>query len=49
MNLCILPAINEISIQHAQPTEDTNDKAQMIMDYANTYPNVIKRYIASDM
>ena len=46
---CMLPVINEISSQQAQPTEDTNAKAQMRMDYAHTYPNATIRYKASDM
>ena len=45
----MLPAINEISASQPQPTEDTNDKAQMLMDYANTYPSATIRYKASDM
>ena len=46
---CILPAINEISTQQAQPTEDTNTKATMLMDYFHTYPCATIRYHASDM
>ena len=46
---CMLPAINEISTQQAQPTSDTNAKVQMLMDYAHTYPNATIRYHASDM
>jgi hypothetical protein len=46
---CMLPAINEISTSQAQPTEETNAKAQMLMDYANTYPSATIRYKASDM
>ena len=46
---CILPVINEISTQQAQPTEETNAKANMLMDYVHTYPNAKIRYYASDM
>ena len=46
---CMLPAINEISSQHANPTEETNAKAQMLMDYAHTYPDATIRYHASNM
>ena len=45
----MLPAINEISTQQSHPTTDTNAKAQMLMDYAYTYPNATIRYKASDM
>ena len=46
---CMLPAINEISSQQAQPTTETNDKVTMLMDYAHTYPTATIRYHASDM
>ena len=45
----MLPASNEISYQQAKPTEATNNKATMIMDYTHTYPNNILLYYVSDM
>ena len=45
----MLPAISKISSQQAKPTQETNDKATMLMDYAHTYPDAIIRYHASDM
>ena len=35
----ILPAINEIASKQATPTQNTMGKAQMFLDYVNTYPN----------
>ena len=43
----MLTAINEISLQQAQPTEGTNKKFDMLIDYAHTYPNTIIRYKTS--
>ena len=45
----ILPALNEIAAQQAHPTKSTEQKAQRLMDYLNTYPNASIRYHASDM
>ena len=45
----MLPAINEISSQQAHQIEKTNAKAQMLMDYAHTYPDATIRNHASDM
>ena len=45
----ILPIIDEMSTQQDQLTEDTNDNAHILMDYANPYPNTIIRYKASNM
>ena len=45
----ILPALNEIASEQAQPTQQTKQKAQRLMDYVNTYPDSFLRYKASDM
>ena len=49
INPYIIPAINDISTQQAQPTIDTNKKATILMDYAHIYPNEIIRYRASNI
>ena len=49
MDTCMLPAINEISSQKIKPTEASNNKATMLMDYAYIYPNSIFRYYAVDI
>ena len=46
---CIKPALNEIGTVQAAPTEDTNNKVQMLMDYLYYHPNATLRYYASDM
>ena len=46
---CIKPCLNPIGTEQASPTEDTNEKAQMLMDYLHDHPNGILRYHASDM
>jgi hypothetical protein len=45
----MLPAINEISSQQSNPTENTWKACKMLLDYACTYPNAKIRYYASDM
>jgi hypothetical protein len=45
----MLPALNEIGTQQSAPTESTKIKADMLLDYACTYPNAKIRYYASDM
>ena len=40
---CMLSAINEISSQQARPTQETNKKVSMLMDYSITYPNATIR------
>ena len=42
-------ATNEISTKQSSPTEATNEKANMLMDYAYTYTDAKIRYYASDM
>ena len=46
---CILPTLNEIQSEQAKPTESTNDKCDMLMDYLHTYPDAVIRFHASDM
>ena len=45
----ILPALNEIASEQANPTQKTKEKTQRLMDYVYTYPNAFIRYYASDM
>ena len=45
----ILPALNEIALMQAQPTENTNLKIQMLLDYLNTYKNAVVCFYQSDM
>ena len=37
---CMLPVVNKISSQQAQPTYKTNNKVTMIIDYVHTYPTI---------
>jgi hypothetical protein len=46
---CILVALNEIALEQAKATTDTQDKTSMIMDYLHTYPNAVIRFHASGM
>ena len=46
---CIKPALNEIGTVQAAPTEDTNRKVQMLLDYLHDHPDATLRYHASDM
>ena len=46
---CIKPALNEIGSVQAAPTDDTNKKVQMLMDYLHFHPNAVLRYYASEM
>ena len=43
----MLPAINKISTSQSNPTDDTNNKLSILMDYAHTYHNTIICYCAS--
>ena len=45
----ILPALNEIALAQAKPTENTLHKIQMLLDYMNTFPDAKIRFLASDM
>ena len=40
----MLPALNQIGTQQAQPTENTKQAVQQLLDNANTYKNGIIRY-----
>ena len=45
----ILPALSEISSLQARPTEATEQKTKMLLDYLATNPTAKIRYYASDM
>lgn len=45
----ILPALNDIRTQQAQPTQKTKQVVQQLLDYANTYKNVFLQFYASNM
>ena len=45
----MLPALNQIGSQQAQPTQLVMKKIQRLMDYANTYQHAYVRFYASDM
>ena len=45
----ILTALNEIATQQSKATIMTKKKAQMLMDYAATYPNTKLRFYTGDM
>jgi len=45
----ILPALNEISTEQTNPTENTMKKCKRLLDYMHTYPNARMRYIAGTM
>ena len=45
----MLPALNNISSQQANPTMSTKKQCERLMDYASTYPDVFLRYHARDM
>ena len=45
----MLPTLNEISIQQAQPTETTQRKLIQLLDYVATHPNAVIWYHKSDM
>ena len=49
MDPTILPALREISIQQAKPTEKTKCELEMLMDYLSTYPNAVLQYYAGEM
>ena len=44
-----LPALNEISSQQSQPTQETMKKYKRLMNYADTHPNVYISFNASNM
>ena len=43
----LLPELNSLGSAQTQPTEKTREIANIIMDYAVTYPNTYVRYYAS--
>ena len=45
----ILPALNDIAMYQACPTQYTMKKCKRLLDYVATFPNVTLRYHASDM
>ena len=45
----ILPALNELASEQANPTQKTMRKAIRLMDYLHTYPHAYIRYHASNM
>ena len=45
----MLWAINEILRVKSLPTRGTEEKARMLLDYAETYPNAILRFKVSDI
>ena len=45
----MLPALNEISINQAQPSENTWKKILTLLDYVHTHQNATIRYHACDM
>ena len=45
----ILPALNDISFMQANPTENTNKKIPMLLDYLNTYKDAKIRFYRSNM
>ena len=45
----ILPALNDIASQQAQPKEFTREKCKRLLDYVGTYANTTVHYPASNM
>ena len=45
----ILVALNEIAAAQAAPTQQTNEKIKMLLDYLSTYPEAKIRYTKSEM
>ena len=45
----MLRAISEILRVQSRPTQDTAEKARMLLEYAAKYPNIILSHKASDM
>ena len=45
----IATALNEIALKQSKPTETTNDKIEMLLNYLATYLNARIRFYASDM
>ena len=49
LDCTLVTALNDISRQQAQPTENVRKKCQQILDYVATYPNAYTRYHSSNM
>ena len=45
----ILPTLNDVAREQANPTVSTMTKAKRILDYVATHPNAFIRYYTSDM
>lgn len=45
---CIKACLNSIGTEQASPTESSNERAQMLMDYLHDHPDGVLRYHASD-
>ena len=45
----MLREFNKISRVQSRPTRDTEEKSIILLDYAETYPNEVIRYIAINM
>ena len=45
----LLPALNTLATQQANPTENTLKSCHRLLDYAATYPQVTLRFHANDM
>ena len=45
----ITTALNEITLKQSKPTENMNEKIQMLLNYLSTYPNATIRFYESDM
>jgi len=49
VNPNIIPALNDIAISQAKPTQDTLQQTNHSLDFLATYPNAVIRFYASDM
>ena len=47
--LSILTALNEISTEQTNPTENTLKKCNMLLDFMHTYPSANMRFVAGTM
>ena len=45
----VLPALNKISLMQAAPTEKTNNKIEMLLNYLHMHKNAAIRFYASNM
>ena len=49
LDYSILPTLNDVAREQANPTVSTMTKAKRILDYVATHPNAFIRYYTSDM